>query len=40
MILYNAIISYIPQIHQIALTIDIHQENGWEALLMQLLVRI
>ena len=37
---YIVIISYIPQIHQIALTIDMCQENGWEALLLQLLFRI
>ena len=36
-ILNIAIISYIPQIDQIALTIDMYQENGWEALSLQLL---
>ena len=42
-ILYVAIISYILQIHQIALTIDMRkkiQENGWEVLSLQLFFRI
>ena len=34
MVLYIAIINYIPQIDQIVLTIDMYQENGWEALLL------
>ena len=37
---YIAVIRYIPQIHQIALTNDMCQENGWEALLLQLLFHI
>ena len=40
LLFYIAIISYILQIHQIALTIDMCQENGWEALLLQLFFRI
>ena len=38
--LYIAIISYTPQIHQIAFTVDMCQVNGWETLSLQLLSRI
>ena len=36
-ILYIAIISYIPQFHQTAFTIDMYQVNGWEAVSVQLI---
>ena len=36
-ILYIAIISYSPQFHQIAFTIDMYQVNGWEAVSVQLI---
>ena len=39
-ILYIAIISHIPQIHQTAFTIDTYQVNGWEAVSVQLIFRL
>ena len=39
-ILYIAIISHIPQIHQTAFTTDTYQVNGWEAVSVQLIFRL